>query len=146
MDAGGFEVIGNRLTTALLTGDLDLYLRLISIPLRIAAEDAYCYDLQNDAAVAEDFRLYHDVLRLHGVTDIDREVLDIRPEGDGVLVTCRVNIVAQAKRIVEPFRTDTLLVPDGDDWRIARINSQPGHIDWTLGQARIDTAGNFVRR
>ena len=146
MDAKGFEDIGNRLTTALLSGDLELYLQLIALPLRIEASGAYAYDLTDQAAVAEDLRLYHDVLTLHGVTDIDREVLDLRPEGAGVNVTCRVNIVAHAHRVVDPFRTDMLLVPAPGGWRIARITSQPGHIDWTLGQAKIDTAGNFVRR
>ena len=146
MDAKGFEDIGNRLTTALLTGDLALYLQLIRLPLRIEAAGAYAYDLTDEAAVAEDMGLYHDVLTLHGVTDIDREVMGFRPEGEGVNVTCRVNIVAKAHRVVEPFRTDMLLVPAPGGWRIARIASQPGHIDWTLGQASIDTAGNFVRR
>jgi hypothetical protein len=146
MDAKGFEDIGNRLTTALLSGDLALYLQLITVPLRIEAVGAYVYDLVDEAAVAEDLRLYHDVLTLHGVTDIVREVLDLRPEREGVSVTCRVNIVAHAKRVVDPFRTDMRLVPATGGWRIAQIASQPGHIDWTLGQAGIDTAGNFVRR
>ncbi len=146
MPALAFIDISERLTRALVTGDFDLYRSVIALPLRIEPRAGKPYDLDTRDHLECDFNLYHQSIRTHGVTDIYREVRAItQPAPDRVEIACITHILARANRIVDPF--DTLIVlrpvlPDlPPDWRITRIQSSEGHINWTLGRATITDGG-----
>ena len=85
-----------------------------------------------------DFDLYVSIIRLHGVTDIYRQVLCFDPQGDDtVSVRVMTHILVRATLLVEPFATRMILQRGSDGWRIAEIESSEGHLNWTLGRAVV---------
>lgn len=138
------QSIGDRLTTALISGRFDLYRGLMQLPLRIVPKNSTAYVLETEAALADDFNLYHAVIKAHGVTDIFRQLRSFEAEGaNGMRLLCTTHIMAKALRIVEPFETCFHVVPVGDDWLIREIESSEGHIRWTLGRTVILPEGQF---
>lgn len=136
MPVAGFSDIGDCLTTALVTGDFSLYQKVMDLPLTIVPVGEDPYVLTDEPALRRDFDLYHNVLKLHGVTDIFREVRGVFEEGNGVhRILCRVHIMTRANRIAEPFLSEMLIRPRAGLWRILEIRSLAAHIDWTLGSA-----------
>lgn len=134
MPVTGFSEIGDRLTEALITGDFGLYQRVMELPLTIVPLGEDPYVLADEVALRRDFDLYHDVLKLHGVTDIFREVRGVFEEEDGVhRILCRVHIMVHANRIAEPFLSEMRIRLRAGLWRIVEIRSLAAHIDWTLG-------------
>lgn len=146
MPERAFSEMGDAMTRALVGGDFGLYRKVMRLPLTIAPEGGTAYLLSDEAALREDFDLYHAILKVHGVTDIFRDVLDVLPEGDGHRVICNVHILVRAYRIVEPFRSEMLIHPAPEGWVISEIRSTAGHIDWTLGRARIGPGRDFLQR
>lgn len=147
MPVFAFSEIGDTLTRALVTGDFGLYQQVMQLPLTIVpiGEDAYV--LTDDAALFRDFDLYHQVLKLHSVTDIFREVRGVIDEGDGVhRILCRVHIMARANRIAEPFNSEMLIRLNGGIWRIIEIRSVAEHIDWTLSTREEAASHDFLKR
>ena len=101
--------------------------------------------LADNPALQRDFDLYHNVLKLHGVTDIFREVRGVFDEGDNIhRILCRVHVMARANRIAEPFLSEMLIRPRAGLWRIIEIRSLASHIGWTLGDS--GSAENFLKR
>ena len=134
MPVSGFSSIGDRLTAALLAGDFHLYREVIDLPLTIVPTGESPYVLLDETALRRDFMLYHSVLKLHGVTDIFREVRNVIEEGAGVYrIVCRVHMMVRANRIAEPFQSEMLIRQRDDQWRILEIRSLAAHIDWALG-------------
>lgn len=77
-------------------------------------------------------------MQTQGVTDIVRRVLAIHKiEDDWMDVTVETNMLRNALRLVDPFKTQFVLRPSDGEWRIAIIRSSLGHINWTLGRADI---------
>lgn len=148
MPAQAFGKQADLLTRSLVSGDFPLYAAIMQLPLRIVPAGEPAYVLRDEAALRSDFDLYHTVLKLHGVTDIFREMLGVHDEGNGVFrVECRVHILAQANRIAEPFGSEIVISQAADGtWRIREIRSTAGHIGWTLGQAEIGPARDFLKR
>ena len=142
MPVTGFSEIGDHLTEALVSGRFDLYRKVMDLPVTIVPVGEDAYVLANEAELQQDFELYHNVLKLHGVTDIFREVRGAFDEGDGVhRILCRVHIMARANRIAEPFMSEMLIRPRAGFWRIVEIRSLATHIDWTLGHGQ-----DFLKR
>ena len=140
-----FEELGERLTRALVGGDFALYRSVIRLPMSNEPRDEKPYVLRTETDLEEDFRLYCNAMRLNKVQDIHREVLAAaRIDKDWYEVTVRTNLLGPTGRVVEPFVTQFILRPDEDDWRIAGIRSDLGHINWTLGRAMISADGTFV--
>ena len=134
MPVSGFSSIGDRLTAALLAGDFHLYREVIDLPLTIVPTGESPYVLLDETALRRDFLLYHSVLKLHGVTDIFREVRNVIEEGAGVYrIVWRVHMMVRANRIAEPFQSEMLIRQRDDQWRILEIRSLAAHIDWALG-------------
>lgn len=139
-----FPEIGDLLTRALVEGDFALYGRVVSLPLAIVPREGTSYVLADVGALREDFELYHAVIRLHGVTDIFRQVLgeaDL-PTGQ-VRVHCLTHIMARAHRLVDTFPTRFTLTEGRDGWKISEIESSEGHVTWTLGRAELLPDGRF---
>lgn len=144
MPAARFSDIGDRLTKALIDGDFALYRAVMDLPLRIAPRDDVPYVLETEAALREDFDLYHATIASHGVTDIFRQVLYVEDAAaDRQRMVCLTHILARAHRLVDPFETRMTLVLRADGWRISEIESSEGHIKWTLGRAAISPGGQF---
>lgn len=144
MLAAAFQALGDQLTKALICGDFDLYRAVMDLPLIIAPRDAQPYVLSDDAALEADFNLYHQIVAAHGVTDIYREVRSYdRLTPMQVQVHCISHIMVRATRIIEPFETRMMMLFKAGDWRIAEIESSEGHINWSLGRARISPSGRF---
>jgi hypothetical protein len=140
-----FSRLGNSLTQALITGDFDLYRLVMALPLRIVPRGTQAYVLADDAALERDFRLYARSIKTAGVTDIFREVAEVRPDANGGhRVFCTVHIMARAHRITEPFRSEMLLLPFADGLRIAEIVSTTEHIDWTLGRRALGPGSGLI--
>ncbi len=134
MPVSGFSHIGDRLTAALIAGDFDRYREVIELPLTIVPTGESPYSLLDETALHRDFLLYHSVLKLHGVTDIFREVRSVIDEGGGIYrIVCRVHMMVRANRITEPFQSEMLIRQRDGQWRILEIRSLAAHIDWALG-------------
>lgn len=134
MPVSGFSSIGDRLTEALVSGDFELYQQVMELPLTIIPVGEAPYVLSDEVSLRRDFDLYHNVLKLHGVTDIFREVRGVSDEGGGVhRILCRVHIMARANRIADPFLSEMRIRSRDGQWRILEIRSLAAHIDWTLG-------------
>jgi len=143
MPKSSFNAISERLTKALLTGDFDLYQTVMQVPLRVEPRKGQPYELLTIADLEKDFRLYCASLQAQGVTDIFREKKQlVLLEDDWVEVTFVTNILRNAERVVEPFKSQFVLRPREGEWRIAEIRSSLGHINWTLGTAAIES-GHF---
>lgn len=144
MPARIFRELGERLTTALIKGDFGLYKQVMALPLRIEPRDGKPYSLETEAELKEDFELYHEMNKLHGITDIYREVLDIAADhGDGLRVSCLVHLLRKTGRAVDPFRAVMHMRETPEGWRFHRVESSLGHINWTLGQGGIGD-GSFT--
>lgn len=147
MPFSAFSEIGETLTRALVTGDFGLYQQVMQLPLTIVPIGEASYLLKDDAALFRDFDLYHQVLKLHGVTDIFREVRGVIDDGDGVhRIQVRVHIMARANRIAEPFHSEILIRLKGGSWRIIEIRSVAEHIDWTLSSGEASVSHGFLKR
>ena len=147
MSVLAFSGVGDTLTQALVTGDFALYRRVMQLPLAIVPLGEPAYVLADEAALKRDFDLYHNVLQLHGVTDIFREVRGVVDDGGGVTrIQCRVHIMARGNRIAEPFESEILIQLCHDQWRITEIRSVAAHIGWTLGEADIGPTRDFLKR
>lgn len=134
MPVSGFSSIGDQLTFALLSGDFDRYREIIELPLTIVPTDESPYTLSDETALKRDFQLYHSVLKLHGVTDIFREVRNVIEQPGGVYrIQCRVHMMVRANRIADPFQSEMLIRERGGQWRILEIRSLAAHIDWARG-------------
>lgn len=145
MPVSGFSSIGDRLTSALLAGDFDRYREVIDLPLTIAPTDESPYSLLDETALRRDFLLYHSVLKLHGVTDIFREVRSVTDEGAGIYrIVCRVHMMVRANRIADPFQSELRIRQREGQWRILEIRSLAAHNDWALGG--ISSGQDFLKR
>jgi len=134
MPVSGFSSIGDQLTSALLAGDFEQYREVIELPLTIIPTDETPYTLTDEAALLRDFQLYHVVLKLHGVTDIFREMRGVIDEGAGHhRILFRVHMMVRANRIADPFQSEMLIRQRDGQWRILEIRSLAAHIDWTRG-------------
>lgn len=147
MPAEAFGDLGELMTKALVGGGFADYAKVMHLPLTIVPIGEPAYVLRDEAALRRDFDLYHSVLKLHGVTDIFREVLGVHDEGNGLhRVQCRVHILAHANRIAEPFGSEMFIGKATGHWKISEIRSTAGHIGWTLGQAEIGPTRDFLKR
>lgn len=144
METPAFEALGDRLTTALIKGDFELYRACFAFPLSIAPREGRPYVLADIPALREDFELYHAVIRQHGVTDIFRQLVAQEAAGPGRMrFHCLTHLMARAHRLVDPFATHFLMEERPEGWRITQIESSEGHITWTLGRAEISPDGRF---
>jgi len=144
LDTSAFQAIGDRLTSALISGDFGLYRSLMILPLRVTPRDGEPYTMHSDDALREDFDLYHKIITMHGVTDIFRDVQRVDLVApDRAVVTLMTHILQRANRLVDPFAARFHLRCQGDDWRITEIESSDGHINWTLGRASVSDSGQF---
>ena len=133
-----FCELGNQLTQALISGDFPLYRQVRSLPLRIVPRGGQAFVLANNLALAQDFALYHAAIRAAQVTDIYREVQEVRDESDGAFqVFCAVHIFVCAHRIADSDQSEITLMPTPHGLRISEIVSAAEHIDWTLGRGQI---------
>ena len=147
MPVVAFSDMGDTLTQALVSGDFALYRNVMQLPLTIVPKDEPAHVLADDAALRRDFELHHQVLKLHDVTDIFREVRGVVDEGAGVhRIQCRVHVMARANRIAEPFQSEMLIRLDGGAWSFIEIRSVAGHIDWTLGKGDLGPSRDFLKR
>ncbi|MCM2563876.1 hypothetical protein M8756_12875 [Lutimaribacter sp. EGI FJ00015] len=138
MDAAQFEGLAERITRGLLDGDFDVYASAFRLPLRVVPRNGQSYVLADRASLRDDWALYRDAITIQGVTDIIRGLVAfevIEPDWIEVLVT--TDMLRGAQRVVDPFKTQFVLQPAGDEWRITIIRSSLGHINWTLGRADI---------
>ena len=144
MDAAVFLDLGERLTKALVTGDFDLYRQVMNVPIQIEPRGDKPCTLDTEEALRRDFDLYRDHIRLHRITDIHREVIEVeRPDEDTAIAIVRMNILSDAQRVVPPF-ISMMTMRRGKDGvvRFHKIQSSLGHINWTLGKGGI-TEGDF---
>lgn len=133
-----FAGLGERLTQAVLGGDFAAYASVMALPLRISTRGGETYVLHTEDELRADFMLYHERLKGRGVTDIFRQVVDIRVlDTSHLKVRCRTHIMVRAQRIVDPFETVFLLAEQADGWLISEVESARGHIRFSLGLSEI---------
>lgn len=146
MDEGAraFEQIGRRLTDGLVRRQFDRYRAAFHLPARIIPRQGAPYTLNTEAELKSDYELYAQSMKLHHVTDMIREILSIQDLEDGQkAVLARVHLLSNANQIVDPFQTTFVITPTEDGWRVIRIESSLGHINWTRGLARITPERQF---
>ncbi len=139
-----FSQIESNLTRALLTRDFDLYKTLFHLPNSVLPHGGDPYTLNTDDEMREDFELYTNALRVQRATDIYRQTTSVsQMEPDQIEVTVETNILGSTGRVVEPFHTQFVLGLRDGEWRIVQVRSSFGHLRWTRGLAKINTAGRF---
>lgn len=139
-----FAGISERMTRALLAGDTQGFADLCSLPQTVMPRTGKPYMLHTTEDMAEDTRLYHRSLSSNHVTDIFRVQKSItRPMPEQAEILVEVHLMAGAQRIVGPYDITFSLVWTGADWRVARIESALGHINWTLGRTGLPDSGRF---
>jgi hypothetical protein len=139
-----FQSLAELLTKALISGDFDLYRSILTLPVRFTPRDGRAYTLTTEAELREDFDLYVSIIRLHGVTDIYRQVDSYEPVDTGkVWVNLVTHILVRAHRLADPFGSRMLLQKGPDGWRIAEIETSEGHLNWTMGRAVVSPDGKF---
>ena len=147
MPERAFTGLAELLTKSLISGDFDLYLSILTLPMKFTPRDGASYVLADEAALREDFDLYVAIIRLHGVTDIYRQVLGFDQIDDAhVVARVMVHILARANLLASPFESRITMKRAGDGWRIAEIESSEGHLNWTLGRAVLTPEGQFQEK
>jgi hypothetical protein len=139
-----FQDIGDRLTAALISGDYALYRALFALPLVIVPRGAEPVVLATDEDLRADFDLYRQSLVQQGITDIYRDVQRVdmvAPHRAEVFIL--THIMQRAHRIVAPISARFGLIQRGDRWLIAEIESDDGHIKWSMGEASLTPNGTF---
>ncbi len=140
-----FDLFSERLTRALLEPDFEEYRQLFMLPHDVVPRNGTAYRLADMDALREDFDLYRTALTVNGVTDIYRIQRRLSAiDTNEYHLTVETHVMAQGNRIVEPFETCFRLLRDIDGaWRIARVESSLGHINWTRGLAHITEDQRF---
>lgn len=139
-----FATISDKLTQTLLAGDTAGFADLCCLPHTIIPRTGEPYVLRTREEMAKDMQLYHESLKLHHVTDMFRVQKSItRPSPDRADILAKVHLMAGTQRIVDPYDITFSLVWTGADWRIARIESELEHINWTLGRTGLPESGSF---
>ncbi len=139
-----FQELGELLTKALISGDFALYRTILTLPMRFTPKDGPSCVLIDEAALQADFDLYVSIIRLHGVTDIYRQVLGYDRAGKGQMVVRVVtHILVRANLLVAAFPTRIVMQEGADGWRITEIESSEGHLNWALGRADVSPDGQF---
>ena len=142
-----FLKLGEDLTRALLTGDFRLYRSILILPMKFTPTGGQAYVLQTEDDLQDDFDLYVSIIKLHGVTDIYRQITRFEPAGPyQVEVHCLTHILVRANLLTEPFATRMLMRHNEDGWRIAEIESTKGHLNWTQGLAVLTPDGRFAAK
>ena len=75
MSAEVFTQTGERLTKALITGDFDLYARVMALGLEVVPQGGTPFRLETTEALRQDFDMFHQAIIQWGITDIYRKVL-----------------------------------------------------------------------
>lgn len=144
MRVDDFIELVDRLSAGLLGNDFDTYASTFALPATIEPRNATAYVLEDRAALRADFDLYVESLEAQHVTDIIRQVRSIAPNGKGgFTVRYITHIMSLALRLVDPFEAEMQIEQTDSGPRIRHIISSIGHINWTLGKARIGEAGAF---
>lgn len=139
-----FAEVVERITQGLLADDFDSYRSAFRLPLVIVPRGGAAQHFDNEDDLREDFDLYVQSMRLQGVTDIFRDVRGIERRGDTARVHYVTHILRRALRIVEPFRSSMEFRRADGEWRIERIESSLGHINWSRREAEIGKDGRFT--
>lgn len=144
MLADVFRTQTDRLTQSLIAAKFPEYRDLMHLPLLIEPVNGNPYSMHTEEELKDDFDLYCGMIRSQRVTDIYRELIGIeeRPDGE-VEFVCMTEILSGGTRVVHPFPTYFRMMDTGTDWKIRRIQSSEGHINWTLGRAQITEDGQF---
>ena len=144
MKTADFPALGEKLTRALIDGNFELYESIIHLPLRVAPRDGDPYVLNTVEELKVNFGKYCAAIQANNVTDIFRRPISITELAeDWIEVTVEMHVLSQSGRIVDPFRSQFVLRPQGGEWRIAIIRSSLGYISWTLGRIKIDDDRQF---
>lgn len=139
-----FAAISERLTAALMAGDAEAFANVCALPHHIAPREGEPYTLTTLDELDADMRLYHETMKLHHVTDIFRVQRSVtRPSPDRAEVVAEVHLMAGAQRLVDPYLITLTLIWRDDTWRISRVESALGHINWTLGRSGLPDSGRF---
>ena len=144
MTETAFHNLAELLTKALLTSDFGLYRSLLTLPMTFTPKDGKSYVFEDEEALRADFDLYVSIIKLHGVTDIYRQVLGFDTvAGGNISVRLMTHILVRANLLAEPFPTRMILQKGEGGWRICEIESAEGHLNWAMGQADISSTGLF---
>ncbi|WP_395543391.1 hypothetical protein [Neotabrizicola sp. sgz301269] len=131
MTQEAFQVLSDRLSRALETGNAALYRSLVVLPLRVAPRDAPGYVVETQDELDADFAHYRDTIVAAGITDITRELIEVVPEAKGNRLRYAVTLLRQDEPIGPPHVTELLLVQTATGLKIAEMVSTSTLVDWT---------------
>ena len=139
-----FTALSETITRALLTCDATLYASICALPQHVLPRSGEPVRIADRAALDEDLTLYAKALRLNGVTDILRiEKSRTRPAPDRTEIRAEVHLLSRARRIVDPYTVHLTFVWVNGGWKIARVESELGHFNWSRGTAPLPASGRF---
>ena len=140
MSPDAFYEIDRGLSHGLITGEFASYQRHLHMPLVIERIGAATLHLDNPDELRADFQLYHDVMKLHGVTDVFREITDARRHDNGdFTIACTTHIMSRARRVLDPFATEFDLKEVNEKWLVRTIRGTIRHTNWAPGKADLTT-------
>ncbi|MEQ5870338.1 cupin domain-containing protein [Sagittula sp. NFXS13] len=143
--AGIFAPISANLTEALVGGRFEAYRAAFHMPATINPRVGEGYTISTEEEMRQDYALYLQAATEQGITEIDRRVqrtFFLSP--DVCVVEAEVHFRnAAGVTLVEPFVTTFRVERRGGVWRIGRVISSLGHINWTHGLSGISADMKF---
>lgn len=140
-----FAPISEKLTEALLEGRAEAYRAAFHLPVTINPRSGDGYTIATEEEMAQDFELYLGATREQGITEIRREVVRSSfPHPEVCVIEAEVRFMnAEGATLVDPFITTFRLERRAGAWRIGRVISSLGHINWTRGLSGIGADMKF---
>lgn len=128
---GIFQDILNAVTQQYLSGDLEGLHQLVDYPLLMQSRQGKRMITTLDE-LSEDFSLYQNEFRIHGVTDIIRTVKSADFVGPNQISGSYSTIIfGNGGIIVDPYEsTMTLNLHQDGKWRMAAVLHSLGHLNW----------------
>ena len=139
-----FTRLVEDLGAALIAGDFDRYMACVTLPLVVENRAGKDYLFETESALEADFDLYHDVLSTARVTQLIRRILKVEQTSETVILGhFETHMMSNATRIVNPWIAKMQLAMTPHGWRICRIISSLGHINWSVKKGQILPDGSF---
>lgn len=133
-----FDAIGEKLTQAFLSGDYDLYRRLVVLPISTIPYDAPPSVRKTERELREGFQTIRNSLKMLSITDIHRDVVSVaKLADDWIEVETKSHYLRGAQRVLGPFPIHYALSNHQGEWRITAVRSSSSHFNHFVQTANM---------
>ncbi|WP_298839094.1 hypothetical protein [uncultured Roseobacter sp.] len=120
----------DKADTTLLHGDFDEWKGSYLLPLVVETRQGQSI-IEDMQTLREDFDIYRNEFRIHGVTDITRVIRTAEKlDDDLMLATYRAHVISGARYVVPPWTGAMTFRRQDGFWYITKIMQALGHLNW----------------